>query len=91
MFSCFQAWTFALARVTPAGRIEDEGDFSDFFAVPPDNLDPLEWEQMQQQQDEVRGLGSRVECFCFGAFVEGGVLYRVREVKIIPSFLQRKC
>ena len=69
MLSCFQTWTFALARVTPAGHIEDEGDFSDFFAVPPDNLDPLEWEQMQQQQDEVRGLGSRVECFCFGAFL----------------------
>ena len=80
MFSCFQAWMFALARVTPAGRIEDEGDFSDFFAVPPDNLDPLEWEQMQQQQDEVCGPGSRVECFClfvlFG-WGGGGGLYRV--------------
>ncbi|XP_076451256.1 uncharacterized protein LOC143287197 [Babylonia areolata] len=39
-------------RVTPGGRIEDDGDFSDFFAVPPDNLHPEEWEKMQQQQDE---------------------------------------
>lgn len=39
-------------RITPAGRIEDDGDFSDFFAVPPDNLHPEEWEIMQQQQDE---------------------------------------
>ncbi|XP_070207936.1 uncharacterized abhydrolase domain-containing protein DDB_G0269086-like [Littorina saxatilis] len=39
-------------RVTPAGHIEDDGDFSDFFAVPPDNLHPEEWEKMQQQQDE---------------------------------------
>ncbi|KAK7471428.1 hypothetical protein BaRGS_00035916, partial [Batillaria attramentaria] len=41
-----------VTRVTPAGRIEDDGDFSDFFAVPPDNLHPEEWEHMQQQQDE---------------------------------------
>ena len=43
----------AVARVTPAGHIEDEGDFSDFFAVPPDNVHPEEWEHVQQAQDEV--------------------------------------
>ncbi|XP_025081739.1 eukaryotic translation initiation factor 5B-like isoform X2 [Pomacea canaliculata] len=39
-------------RVTPAGRIEDDGDFSDFYAVPPDGVRPEEWELVQQQQDE---------------------------------------
>ncbi|KAL8587339.1 hypothetical protein ACOMHN_045586 [Nucella lapillus] len=39
-------------RVTPGGHIEDDGDFSDFFAVPPDNMPPEEWEIMQQHQDE---------------------------------------
>lgn len=39
-------------RVTPSGRIEDEGDFTDFFAVP-DNIPEEQRSRLQQLQDEV--------------------------------------
>ncbi|XP_050411680.1 trichohyalin isoform X2 [Patella vulgata] len=39
-------------RVTPAGQIEDDGDFSDFYALPPgDDNDPIR-RHMQETQDE---------------------------------------
>ncbi|ESO83622.1 hypothetical protein LOTGIDRAFT_236477 [Lottia gigantea] len=39
-------------RVRPGGQIEDDGDFSDFYALPPgDNTDPMR-RQMQETQDE---------------------------------------
>ncbi|XP_076087074.1 uncharacterized protein LOC143057621 isoform X5 [Mytilus galloprovincialis] len=38
-------------RVTPSGRIEDEGDFTDFFAVP-DNIPEEQRSRLQQLQDE---------------------------------------
>ncbi|CAC5371456.1 unnamed protein product [Mytilus coruscus] len=39
------------SRVTPSGRIEDEGDFTDFFAVP-DNIPEEHRSRLQQLQDE---------------------------------------
>jgi arabinogalactan endo-1,4-beta-galactosidase len=39
--------------VTPAGRIEDDGDFSDFYTHPDHHVPPEEWEQLQEQQDAV--------------------------------------
>ena len=38
-------------RVTPSGRIEDEGDFSDFFTVP-DDIPEAQRSHLQQLQDE---------------------------------------
>ena len=40
-------------RVTPGGRIEDEGDFSDFYKLP-DELDEVSRMEIQASQDEVR-------------------------------------
>lgn len=38
-------------RVTPGGRIEDDGDFSDFYNLP-NNLDPAHRQFLQEVQDE---------------------------------------
>lgn len=38
-------------RVTPGGRIEDDGDFSDFYNLP-NNLDPKHRQFLQEVQDE---------------------------------------
>lgn len=38
-------------RVTPTGRIEDDGDFSDFYNLP-NNLDPNHRQFLQEVQDE---------------------------------------
>ena len=38
--------------MTPSGRIEDEGDFSDFFTVP-DDIPEAQRSHLQQLQDEV--------------------------------------
>ncbi|GFN96433.1 serine/arginine repetitive matrix protein 1-like isoform x3 [Plakobranchus ocellatus] len=40
-----------IKRVTPAGRIEDEGDFSDFYKLP-EELDELSRMEIQASQDE---------------------------------------
>ncbi|XP_067658760.1 involucrin-like isoform X1 [Haliotis asinina] len=40
-------------RVTPAGHIEDDGDFSDFYTVPNDgSINPIEHRAIQELQDE---------------------------------------
>ncbi|XP_052082048.1 trichohyalin-like isoform X9 [Mytilus californianus] len=44
-------YTRYMYRVTPSGRIEDEGDFTDFFAVP-DNIPEEHRSRLQQLQDE---------------------------------------
>ena len=38
--------------ITPGGRIEDEGDFSDFYNLP-NNVDPVHRQFLQEIQDEV--------------------------------------
>ena len=43
---------FLSTRVTPGGRIEDEGDFSDFYNLP-NNVDPAHRQFLQEIQDEV--------------------------------------
>ncbi|XP_067658763.1 coiled-coil domain-containing protein 50-like isoform X4 [Haliotis asinina] len=41
------------SRVTPAGHIEDDGDFSDFYTVPNDgSINPIEHRAIQELQDE---------------------------------------
>ncbi|GFR69923.1 serine/arginine repetitive matrix protein 1-like isoform X3 [Elysia marginata] len=40
-----------IRRVTPGGRIEDEGDFSDFYKLP-DELDEMSRMEIQASQDE---------------------------------------
>lgn len=40
-----------IKRVTPGGRIEDEGDFSDFYKLP-DELDEVSRMEIQASQDE---------------------------------------
>ncbi|XP_064610623.1 GRB10-interacting GYF protein 2-like isoform X2 [Liolophura sinensis] len=39
-------------RVTAGGRIEDEGDFSDFYIPPADHMEEGEKKQLQELQDE---------------------------------------
>ena len=39
-------------RVTPSGQIEDDGDFSDFYTVPPDASE-YQKKAIQEVQDEV--------------------------------------
>ena len=38
-------------RVTPGGKIEDEGDFSDFYQLP-EHIDPAHRQVLQEMQDE---------------------------------------
>ncbi|KAL3862571.1 hypothetical protein ACJMK2_008530 [Sinanodonta woodiana] len=38
-------------RVTPSGRIEDDGDFSDFYVLP-ENIEPSHRKTIQEYQDE---------------------------------------
>ncbi|XP_060605098.1 trichohyalin-like isoform X2 [Ruditapes philippinarum] len=38
-------------RVTPGGKIEDDGDFSDFYCLP-ENVDPAQRQVLQEMQDE---------------------------------------
>ncbi|XP_052213130.1 trichohyalin-like isoform X2 [Dreissena polymorpha] len=38
-------------RVTPSGKIEDDGDFSDFYKLP-DHVDPAHRQVLQELQDE---------------------------------------
>ncbi|KAJ8320845.1 hypothetical protein KUTeg_002432 [Tegillarca granosa] len=45
-------YTRYMYRVTPAGRIEDDGDFSDFYPPISDNVDYNERVQLQAAQDE---------------------------------------
>jgi hypothetical protein len=40
-----------LFRVTPGGKIEDDGDFSDFYCLP-ENVDPAQRQVLQEMQDE---------------------------------------
>ncbi|KAL5014631.1 hypothetical protein ScPMuIL_008901 [Solemya velum] len=41
-----------VSRVTPAGMIEDEGDFSDFMMVLPEHVDDQQKKIIQEMQDE---------------------------------------
>lgn len=44
---------FVVHRVTHTGRIEDEGDFSDFYPQLPDHMDEQQKRFIQETADEV--------------------------------------
>ena len=66
---------FLLIRVTPGGRIEDEGDFSDFYNLP-NNVDPAHRQFLQEIQDEVS--------------LDRPVLSAVHSLYITPSYNLRR-
>ena len=47
----------------PDGKVEDLGDFSDFYIPPDNNMDVNEAKHLREMQDEVRvSGGSRIFC-----------------------------
>lgn len=50
---------FVVHRVTHTGRIEDDGDFSDFYPQLPDHMDEQQKRFIQETADEVCMVATR--------------------------------